>query len=243
MKDTTETICGRNDDLIAFLYHELGEKDARDFQRHMRECARCESEVASLGEIRESIVSWRDASLGAAWSTGVVNDRRFASAATAPVAPIRRSAVAAIREFFSLSPMWMKGAAAFASLLFCLCAVLAVAFLRDRNSVVVQAPSDKIYSKQELDTRVASAVQKKVDELKNQPAKGQSNDDVVSSSPRTTSNRPGQMQQAGYRMTAQGLRKPLTRQERRELAADLGLLVSRDDDDLDLVTDKITQTP
>lgn len=239
MKDTTETTCGRNDDLIAFLYHELGEKDARDFQRHMRECARCESEVASLGEIRESIVSWRDASLSAAWSAGAVNDRQFASAA----APIRPSALAAIRKFFSLSPMWMKGAAAFASLLFCLCAVLAIAYLRDRTSVVVQSPSDKIYSKQELDTEVARAVQKKADELKKQATKEQSNDVAVNSSSRTTSNRAGQMQQAGYRMTAQGLRKPLTRQERRELAADLGLLVSRDDDDLDLVTDKLTQTP
>jgi hypothetical protein len=39
------------------------------------------------------------------------------------------------------------------------------------------------------------------------------------------------------------LRKPLTRLEREELAADLGLVAARDEDDLDLVTDTINQSP
>ena len=239
MKDPTETICGRNDDLVAFLYDEVGESDARNFKLHVQECAGCESEIAAFSQIRESIVSWRNASLGSVWSAGVVNDRQLASATNPSAGPIRRSALAAMRQFFTLSPMWMKGAAAFASLLFCVCAVLAIAYLKDRNPVVVQAPSDKIYSRQELDAEVARQV--KAEELKNQ-AKESNNKVVESSQPQPSGSRAGQMRQANYRVTTQGLRKPLTRQERRELAADLGL-VSRDDDDLDLVTDKIIQTP
>lgn len=243
MKDTTKTTCERSDDLVAFLYHELDERDAGSFQLHLQECPRCESEVASFGEIRQSIVSWRDASLGAAWSPGAVNDRQL-HAATIAAVPKRPSALSAIHEFFNLSPMWMKGAAAFASLLFCLCAVLAIAFLKDRNSAVVQTPSDKIYSQRELDSKVAGAVQRKADELKIQieQASEKKTEAVAALPQRTANNRGPRLQQASYAGNAQGLRKPLTRLERRELAADLGLLVSRDDDDLDL-TDRLSQAP
>lgn len=242
MKDTTETICDRNDDLIAFLYHELDEKDARNFQQHMQQCSSCEREIASLGEIRQSIVSWRDASLGAAWSAGAVRDRQLEF--SAPVAEVRHrpSAVAAIREFFSLSPVWMKGAAAFASLLFCVCAVMAIAYLKDRNSMTVKSPGEKTYSRQELDIEVAKAVQMKADEIKNKQAKEKINDVAESSPPAKAGNRSVHLQQVSNTMTTQGLRKPWTRKERRELAADLGLLVSRDDDDLDL-DDRIVQEP
>jgi hypothetical protein len=238
MKDSKEDVCGCADDLIAFLYHELGEKGARNFERHLRECARCESEVASFGQIRESIVSWRDASLSAAWSVG-------AERALVPIVSTqpRPSALAAIREFFSLSPLWMKGAAAFASILFCVCAVLAVAYLKNRKSEVVQVPGDKIYSKQELDNAVARAVQSKAEAFQNQQAKEPGSDFVLSSAPSKGARRVIQFRTAGYAANTQGLRKPLTRRERRELAADLGLLASRDEDDLELVTDKITQAP
>jgi anti-sigma factor RsiW len=237
MKDIKDDVCDRADDLIAFLYHELGEKEARNFERHLHECTGCESEVASFGQIRESIVSWRDASLSAAWSAGAVPDRQVAPTAIARSTPIRPSALAAIREFFSLSPLWMKGAAAFASLLFCVCAVLAVAYLKNRNSEVVKSPSDRIYSKQELDNAVARAV------LMNQAAKEPGSELVSGSAQSKATNRVNPLRTAGYVANTQGLRKPLTRQERRELAADLGLLASRDEDDLELVTDRITQAP
>jgi hypothetical protein len=243
MRDTTETICDRNDDLIAFLYHELDEKDARNFQQHMQQCVSCEREFASFGEIRQSIVSWRDASLGAAWSAGAVKDRQLEFSAPGAEERHRPSALAAIREFFSLSPVWMKGAAAFASLLFCVCSVMAIVYLKDRNSLTVKSLGEKTYSRQELDTEVAKAVQIKADEFKNQQAKEKTNDVAESSRPVKAVNRSVHLQQASYAMTSQGLRKPWTRKERRELAAELGLLVSRDDDDLYLDTDRIIQEP
>src|SRR5712691_1431855 len=119
MRDIKDQVCDRADDLVAFLYGELGEKDAREFERHLHECARCETEFAAFGQIRKSIVSWRDESLGAAWLTGAVTDHSLAPATIPVSVQTRPSALAAIRAFFNLSPMWMKGAAAFASLLFC----------------------------------------------------------------------------------------------------------------------------
>ena len=52
MKDNKDQVCERADDLISFLYDELGEKDAREFNRHLQECARCETEFAAFGQIR-----------------------------------------------------------------------------------------------------------------------------------------------------------------------------------------------
>jgi hypothetical protein len=172
-----------------------------------------------------------------------VKDRQVEFSAPGSEVRHRPSALAAIREFFSLSPVWMKGAAAFASLLFCVCAVMAIVYLKDRNSLTVKSPGEKTYSRQELDTEVARAVQIKADEFKNQQAKEKTNDVAEVSHPTKAGNRSVHLQQAGYVMTSQGLRKPWTRKERRELAADLGLLVSRDDDDLDLDTDRIIQEP
>src|ERR1700682_5971169 len=111
MRDIKDEVCERADDLIAFLYGELGHGDARKFERHLHECARCETELASFSEIRESIVSWRDESLGAAWLPETVNNHSLAPTGIRPRTQIRPSAIAAIREFFNLSPLWLKGAA------------------------------------------------------------------------------------------------------------------------------------
>lgn len=243
MKDIKDQVCERADDLIAFLYGELGAGDARKFERHLHECARCETEFASFGQIRQSIVSWRDESLGAAWLPGAVNDPNLAAREVRPVADMRRSALAAIREFFNLSPMWLKGTAAFASLLFCVCAVLAIGYLKDRRTNVVQTPSGKIYSQQELDARVEQE-KKKFIEIQQQQQK-QSGDYTAAqlSVPTKTGDRGAPGSRAAYALNPRNLRKPLTRQERQELAADLGLLAVYDEDDVDLVGDKINQAP
>lgn len=233
MRDIKTQVCDRADDLIAFLYHELSERDARNFEQHLHQCAGCERELASFGEIRESIISWRDASLGPDWSLSSVSENHLVR----PEAQSRPSAWAALREFFNLSPLWMKGAAAFASLLCCVCAVLAIAYVKGRTSNVVSLPDNKIYSQEELDKEVARAEQVKEEQLRAQ-LQQQSVVTVVGTQ-RKPANRPVQTREASYAVNT----KPLTRRERRELAADLGLLTSRDEDELDLVTDKITQTP
>ena len=243
MKDVKDQVCERADELISFLYGELGEKDSRRFEHHLHECARCENEFAAFGQIRESIVSWRDESLGAAWMPDAANDRRLAATAVLPGTQIRPSALAAIREFFNLSPMWMKGATAFASLLFCVFATLAVAHLIEKPKQPLAQSPDNGSAEQptariaELQIELAKlkATQKQDQTAKVGPMKA--------SAPQR-SNKPNRLfARSGSGANARNLRKPLTRQERDDLAADLGLLAALDDDDLDLVTDKINQVP
>src|SRR6476619_5705513 len=100
--------CERGSDLIAFIYNEADEHDAQDFEVHLRECSSCREEAASFGVVRESIVTWRDEALAGFVSTPVTATTR------------KKSALAALRQFFDLSPMWLKGATAFALLVFCL---------------------------------------------------------------------------------------------------------------------------
>ena len=105
--------CERASDLIAFLYNETNESENRDFERHLKECRACREEVASFGVVRESITAWRDEALSGFVSTPL------------PATPGRKSAIAALRQFFDLSPLWLKGATAFAILAFCALAFFA----------------------------------------------------------------------------------------------------------------------
>src|SRR4051794_35363486 len=95
--------CERESDLIAFLYGEAAEREARDFQLHLQQCSTCREEAASLGVVRESITAWRDEALAGFVSTPVTTQ------------PQQKSALAALRQFFDLSPLWLKGATAFAA--------------------------------------------------------------------------------------------------------------------------------
>jgi anti-sigma factor RsiW len=240
MKELNNQVCERAEDLIAFLYGELDAAGGRKFERHLLECARCETELSSFGEIRQSIVSWRDESLGRAWSDAAVNNSKplTVTAITKP------SALAAIRGFFTLSPLWMKGATAFASLLFCLCAVLTITYLRNRPAGVVQVPDNKIYTQQELEARLAQEKQKLIEsQQKRQPESENQTAAVPPAPPRRTDSQVMPGAKTGYASNTRGSRKPLTRQERQELAADLGLSAAYDDDDLDLGGDRINQAP
>nr|MBA3257654.1 zf-HC2 domain-containing protein [Pyrinomonadaceae bacterium] len=64
-------ICERGNDLIAFLYGEVDERAARDFEQHILNCAECESELGAFKQIRSSVVAWRQESLGGATATSV----------------------------------------------------------------------------------------------------------------------------------------------------------------------------
>lgn len=226
MKEIERNICERADDLVAFLYGELSDIEARKFERHLRDCSSCERELASFGALRSSIVAWRDESLGAV-SHGV-----SPAAVPAALPPERPSALAALREFFRLSPLWMKGATAFASVLFCVLATLAV-------FNVVKKPNPPSPT---LQSRDAEGFKAEVARLKEENALLQSKldqprKDVVMTKPapeQLRRNNPVPAGSAYARNQSRNLRRPLSRQERMELAADLRLLSSKEDDDLDL---------
>jgi len=229
MKDIREQECERGEELVSFLYGELGDREARQFERHLNDCGHCGAEVKSFGRIRSSIHSWRDESLGIMPAPVALPPER---------ASAKPSALAAIGQFFSLAPMWMKAATVCASLIFCVSAALAVGYLRtsNRQPTTIVAPSDKIYSQLEMDARLALEKQKLTEGQQQQAPN--STVAIKNPSPTVVAKR-----NLMVTASARNLRKPLTRQERQELASDLGLVASRDEDDLDLGSDKINPSP
>ena len=206
--------CERASDLIAFVYGEADEREARDFQLHLQQCSSCRDEVASFGVVRESITAWRDEALAGFISTPVAAQ------------PKTKSALAALREFFDLSPLWLKGATAFAAVAFCVLAGLVI--FRSNNS---QVPSTgAVYTEQDVNRIVKEALAQQQASAKPpqmatvRPVKIKPKSSRVSSSTQSAKSR-----------------RPLSKAEREQLAAELRLLSSSDDASLHLLGDRINQ--
>lgn len=215
MKETPD--CERASDLIAFLYNEADERERRDFQLHLNECRTCREEVASFGVVRKSITAWRDEALA-----GFVSQ---------PIATNRKSALAALRQFFDLSPLWLKGATAFAIVAFCVLAAIAFVNLQSDKVHVSSSSSGAIYTQDDVNRMMKEALAKQP-EVK--PAVEISPETVaVAESPKPKKSRNS--------TTSHLAKRPLSRAEREQLAADLRLLSSDDDATLHLLGDQINQ--
>lgn len=133
--------CGRAEDLVAYLYGEAAPAEAQDFEGHARQCASCREELAAFGAVREAIGEWRLQSLPSPEPLAVTSAHAAAGNETYRR---RRSALSALREFFTLSPAWMRAGVAAAGLIFCALTFIAVAYFTERPEVIVleaQTPS------------------------------------------------------------------------------------------------------
>ena len=207
----TENTCERAPDLMAFLYHEMDERESREFRLHLQQCGSCRQEITSFGIVRESIGAWRDEALAGFVSTPVT---------TTP----RRSALAALRQFFDLSPLWLKGATAFAMLAFFVLVGLVVMKLQPKNMPVISTNAK--YTEQDVERILKEALA--------QQEKPRETVAVVESPKPKKSKVPIPSQLAKSR-------RPLSRAEREQLAADLRLLSTSDDASLYLLGDRINQ--
>lgn len=215
--------CGRADELMGFLYGELNDVEAKTFRGHLQQCATCNSELNSFGDIRKSVVAWRNESFSSL------------SLPRANLPAPKSSAVAAFREFFNLSPAWMKVAVGFASLLFCVFAVLAVFGLRQSSGPAI-VKIDTSPTADQINVMVKQRVEEELNRLKAQ------------SEPKVVDNRLAPIKETTNRRPKRAIvryqnnaRRPLTRVEREQLAADLRLILSPDDNELDLLSDTINQ--
>lgn len=218
--------CKRQDDLISFLYGETTEGESTEFEQHLRQCVGCQSEMTSFGLLRDSIGAWKHEALSGYGSPHF---------ATTPHAQRKTSAVAALREFFSLSPLWMKGAVAFATVIFCLLAVIALGRLGNQRTpfIVTQKPG-AIYTREELENAVKHAIEERFpQENVSQPGSRE-----VALVPQKLSTRPSS-HPGTQSAQAIGSRRPLSRTEREQLAADLRLTNSRDENGVELLGDRI----
>ncbi|HEX8846694.1 MAG TPA: zf-HC2 domain-containing protein [Pyrinomonadaceae bacterium] len=164
-------ICARAEDVVAYLYGEATTAEARDFERHMERCSACRTEMATFGDVREAIGEWRELSLGAI--TSPVSEVNAAYSPLKAVGQQKRSALAALREFFSLSPLWMRAATVAAAIVFAVLTFIAVAYFKNQPKVlVVETPNHaETVVKDNDDTQVAGNDAPQEDQrVKDQPA-------------------------------------------------------------------------
>jgi len=231
MKDLNERpICHRAEDLVTYLYNEASAADARDFAAHAEVCEACRAELAVFAQVHESILLWRNEALGAAFNPATAPAQIISNAATDTNQFVQHeaklSALAAVREFFRVSPLWLRGATAFAGLTLFVLAALFV--LRSWNQPAPRANNQATpdaYSRQQFEAAVAKEVQRQVDEMRSKEATPQPN---LAMKPEEKIQQP---QVAVNHTPAKTRQRGLTRQEREQLAADLRL-ISRDEDEL-----------
>lgn len=119
--------CVHADELVTYLYGESTPDEANAFRRHLDTCAVCREELAAFGSVREAVGVWRAEALSTVPPLNIGEE--FSPALSPRPAPERkRSAVAALREFFALSPLWLQAGAAAAVLV--VCALTALTFAR-----------------------------------------------------------------------------------------------------------------
>ncbi len=224
MRDTNERpVCHRAEDLVTYLYGEAGEADTLDFREHLKACDACRSEFAMFHQVHDSIVTWRNEVLGASFNSAPVTTEPTPAGAFVAREP-RLSALAAIRKFFDVSPLWLRGATAFAALLLCVLAVMVISRWSQRPVQVVTVNPELKYSQNDLDSAVRKGIDARLAELRNQQTSTASDSVAVNpkEQPRT--------EPAVYRGQSKKARpKGLTLQERRQLAADLRLLPEEDE--------------
>jgi hypothetical protein len=238
MKEVDAQSCGRENDLVAFLYGELSDLEKKSFDSHLHACRSCQVQTRELGSIRESIKVWRNESLGRVSVTvpetsSLINQKKG-------------SALAALRAFFDLSPLWMKGAIGFTAILFCVLTVFTVAQLRHTPApVTVKNTTSQGHSQEELNALVEQRVQNELTrrKLTEQPSPASQasvveRDRVAQPRPRSPLKQANQIAASARNEKA---RRPLSKAERQQLAADLRLVTAKSERGFDLVEDQINQ--
>jgi len=233
MKNHERPICHRAEDLVAYLYNEASETDGQDFAEHAEECDACRSELAVFRQVHESILLWRNEALGTFSPVSEAADLARATSSVKLVQHERKlSALQALREFFSVSPLWLRGATAFAALLLCALALVVIS-RSSRRPAQVANNDEKVYTKTQFEAAVDKAVNAKLKEsqatappasnvaIEVKPSKQQS----ISRRELARNNSPSRAQRV----------RALTRAEREQLAADLLLIPGRDEADLPFV--------
>ncbi len=233
MKNHERPICHRAEDLVAYLYNEASETDAQDFADHAEQCDACRSELAVFRQVHESILLWRNEALGTFSPVSEAADLARATSSVKLVQHERKlSALQALREFFSVSPLWLRGATAFAALLLCALALVVIS-RSSRRPAQVANNDEKVYTKTQFEAAVDKAVNAKLKEsqatappasnvaIEVKPSKQQS----ISRRELARNNSPSRAQRV----------RALTRAEREQLAADLLLIPGRDEADLPFV--------
>jgi hypothetical protein len=244
----TTPACARVEDLMAYLYGEADEAEARSFAAHTEHCASCRKELTEFKQVRAAIGEWRAQALGAPASATTAASSPVVSGPINAVPERKRSALAAIREFFTLSPAWMRAGAAAFGLIFCALVALTVAhYVMQPKTVTVEKIVTVRPSEEELNAMVETRMRQKAETLAVAPK-----DDSSGLPPTKTDdkepvrqkpNRAVRQDVAGQTKLAGTPGLKISPQESREIARDLRLTIAaNDEDDLPRLSDLIDES-
>jgi anti-sigma factor RsiW len=231
MKETQQRpVCHRAEDLVSYLYGESSAADAIDFRDHLQQCDACRSEFSVFRQVHDSIQVWRSEALGAS-----LNPTTGPVIASTPFIRSERklSAMAALRQFFSVSPLWLRGATAFAALLLFVLSIAMVARISRKPVQVagnvkstLSGAKETTYTQEQVQNEIEKAVARTRVELAN--LKNESSPIAA------TKDEPHQRVKRTQVAVNQPRNAPprgLNRQEREQLAADLRLTSLADEDE------------
>ena len=217
-------ICHRAEDLVTYLYGEATAEEARDFTVHMRQCDACRAEFNVFNQVHESIVIWRNEALGPITSPARAQENISIVSPEMVQHGRRLPALAALREFFSVSPLWLRRATAFAGVL--LCGLLIFAAARLWRQPISNGDNDAKYTEAQFQQAVEKKVAEQVAKLNQTQAQTPTPEKVQE----TPAPQPQRTQVAADRNRMHTQRNRLTREERVQLAADLGLIQGREEE-------------
>ncbi|MEP6706045.1 MAG: hypothetical protein ABJC05_00920 [Pyrinomonadaceae bacterium] len=233
-ENTDRPICHRADDMMAFLYDEASPAEAEEFAGHMGLCAACRTEFSVFNQVRESMSLWRTEVLGMAGPSESGAAPGSPRSLAAGRVGRRLSAWAAVREFFVVSPVWLRGATALATLLLCVLGALFAARMLK--------PSQQLYTEQELNAKVEKLVDQRTKEkesaagLAGKESPQRSQPENSSRALEASANEP-QPPGVRPRSVSKSSRPFLSRAEREQLAADLGLKPGTDEENISFLLD------
>jgi anti-sigma factor RsiW len=221
-------VCHRAEDLVTYLYGEASEVDARDFAGHLQQCDACRSEFGVFQQVHESILLWRNEALGSSLSPAAVSVESPVDSAVFIQPERKLTALAALREFFSVSPLWLRGAIGFAVMLLCVLGVLAISRSWSRPAQLANKETEPKYNQQDFDRAVHERVAE-IARVNNQPTPPPAT--VAPATNKQADQRNGTQLAVTRIEPKTPRRRGLSRQERVQLAADLRL-IPRDEDEL-----------
>jgi len=218
-------VCHRAEDLVSYLYGEASATDAVDFRDHLQQCDACRGEFSVFSQVHDSIQVWRNEALGASLNPATP---RPVIASTQFIQPERRlSALAALRQFFSVSPLWLRGATAFAALLLFVLSIAMVARISRKPVQVAANPREQTFTQQQVQNEIAKAVARTRAELADQK-----NESGSITATKDEPRQPVKRTQVAADQSREAQPRGLNRQEREQLAADLRLTSSADEEEL-----------
>lgn len=116
--------CGFGEDLVSYLYDEIGGNDKSKFEAHLNSCKGCEEELASFGFVRSSISEWRAEDFDGLEmpKIEILYNEQVNTIST--ISTGSNTWFDSLKKIFTPSPNWATATAGFAVL--AVCAVIAI---------------------------------------------------------------------------------------------------------------------